>query len=339
MRLTLDALETLDAIVEHGSFARAADALHRVPSAITYTVQKLESDLEVQLFDRSGKRPRLTEAGKALVERGRHLLREAESLENGVKRAAHGWEMQLTMAIDEIVPLELIFPLIAEFDRLGNGTRIRLTRETFGGAWDALIDRRADLSIGAAGEMPQGYGLASRRWCSVPFTFVVARWHPLATLPEPLRFEQIIGHRAVVAADSSRKLAPRSTGILDGQDTLIVPTLGAKLAAQLAGLGIGFLPHYMVKPHLADGALIGRELEAPRAPAILHLAWRAGARAGLVPGTHSRRPGPARSARRTRSPGAIARHALSGVRADAVRAGRRRTARRSRRPPPAPAAP
>src|SRR3546814_6522984 len=89
-----------------GSFAKAAEVLHRVPSAITYTVQKLESDLGVQLFDRSGKRAKLTDAGQALVERGRSLLREAESLENCVKRVAHGWELQLTLAIDEIVPLE-----------------------------------------------------------------------------------------------------------------------------------------------------------------------------------------------------------------------------------------
>src|SRR3546814_14876665 len=105
-----------------GSFAKAAEVLHRVPSAITYTVQKLESDLGVQLFDRSGKRAKLTDAGQALVERGRSLLREAESLENCVQRVAHGWELQLTLAIDEIVPLDPIFPLIAEFDRHGNGT-------------------------------------------------------------------------------------------------------------------------------------------------------------------------------------------------------------------------
>src|SRR3546814_18501157 len=89
--------------------------------------------------------------------------------------------------------------------------------------------------------MPQGHGLASKRWCSVPFEFVLASGHPLAALPQPLRFDQIVGHRAVVAADSSRRLAPRSTGILDGQETLIVPHLSAKLGAQLAGLGVGFL--------------------------------------------------------------------------------------------------
>src|SRR3546814_14331313 len=107
----------------------------RTDTLFPYTTlcrSKLESDLGVQLFDRSGKRAKLTDAGQALVERGRSLLREAESLENCVKRVAHGWELQLTLAIDEIVPLEPIFPLIAEFDRHGNGTRIRLTRETFG---------------------------------------------------------------------------------------------------------------------------------------------------------------------------------------------------------------
>ncbi|NKF21907.1 LysR family transcriptional regulator [Solimonas marina] len=276
MRLTLDALETLDAIEQQGSFARAAEVLHRVPSAVTYTVQKLESDLGVQLFDRAGKRARLTDAGRALVERGRHLLREAETLENCVKRVAHGWEVQLTLAIDEIIPMSLIYPLIAEFDALGSGTRLRLTRETFGGGWDALIDRRADLTIGAAGQMPQGHGLASRAWCNVPFVFAVAPHHPLASLPEPLKFDDVVAHRAIVAADSSRKLAPRASGILDGQDALIVPSLSTKREAQIAGLGVGFLPDYMIADDLHAGRLLVREVDAPRGPALLHLAWRAG---------------------------------------------------------------
>lgn len=275
MRLTLDALETLDAIEQQGSFAKAAELLHRVPSAVTYTIQKLESDLGVQLFDRSGKRAKLTDAGRALVERGRHLLREAETLENCVKRVAHGWEVQLTLAIDEIVPMTLIYPLIAEFDALANGTRLRLTRETFGGAWDALIDRRADLTIGAAGEMPQGHGLASRPWCTVPFAFAVAPQHPLAAAPQPLTIDAILDHRAVVAADSSRRLAPRSSGILDSQETLVVPSLNTKREAQIAGLGIGFLPEYLIADDVARGRLLLRDVDVPRGPAGLHLAWRA----------------------------------------------------------------
>ena len=55
MKLSLDALSVLDTIDRKGSFAAAAEELHRVPSAITYQVQKLEQDLDVLLFDRRGR--------------------------------------------------------------------------------------------------------------------------------------------------------------------------------------------------------------------------------------------------------------------------------------------
>lgn len=276
MRLTLDALETLDAIAEHGSFARAAEALHRVPSAVTYTVQKLESDLGVQLFDRSGKRAKLTPAGETLLEQGRELLRQAGRIENSVKRAAHGWETQLTLAVDEIVPMELLFPIIAEFDAEVWGTRLRFTQEIFGGTWDALMDRRADLAIGAPGEVPTGLGLGARKLGSAAFVFVCAPHHPLAETPEPIPPEVVARYRAVVAADSSRRLAPRSGGIQTGQEILVLPTLSAKVAAHVAGLGVGYLPIHLARPYLADGRLVQRQVDALREPTTLHVAWRGG---------------------------------------------------------------
>lgn len=55
--LTLEALRVMDAIDRRGSFAAAADELGRVPSALSYTMQKLEEELDVVLFDRSGIAP------------------------------------------------------------------------------------------------------------------------------------------------------------------------------------------------------------------------------------------------------------------------------------------
>ncbi|WP_421165267.1 LysR family transcriptional regulator, partial [Aeromonas dhakensis] len=52
--LTLEAIRVLDAIDRRGSFAAAADELGKVPSALSYTVQKLEDELDAMLFDRSG---------------------------------------------------------------------------------------------------------------------------------------------------------------------------------------------------------------------------------------------------------------------------------------------
>ena len=55
-RLSLDALTALDAIARQGSFAAAAKELHRVPSALSYTIQKMEDDLGVRLFDRTARK-------------------------------------------------------------------------------------------------------------------------------------------------------------------------------------------------------------------------------------------------------------------------------------------
>ena len=67
MRLSLDALLVIDAIDRKGSFAAAAHELHRVPSAVTYTVQKLEEDLDVLLFDRRGHRDDLIQPFRPLA--------------------------------------------------------------------------------------------------------------------------------------------------------------------------------------------------------------------------------------------------------------------------------
>ena len=121
MRLSLDALQALDAIAREGSFAKAAEVLHKVPSALTYTMQKLESDLDVAIFDRSGKRAVLTPIGLALLEQGRELLRQADGVERRIKRLGEGWEATLTIAYDGVVPFEWMLPLIRDFDAIGCG--------------------------------------------------------------------------------------------------------------------------------------------------------------------------------------------------------------------------
>ena len=78
--LTLEALRVMDAIDRRGSFAAAADELGRVPSALSYTMQKLEEELDVVLFDRSGHRTKFTNVGRMLLERGRVLLEAADKL-------------------------------------------------------------------------------------------------------------------------------------------------------------------------------------------------------------------------------------------------------------------
>ena len=274
MKLTLDALEVLDAIDRRGSFAAAADELHRVPSAITYSVQQMEEALDVLLFDRSGHRARLTDAGRELLEEGRHLLRVAADLECRVRQVARGWEAELRIAVDTLIGMEKLFGIVTEFYEANTGTRLKFLHEVLGGTWDALASGRADLAIGASGDAPAGAAYTAHTLGRVQMVLVAAPFHPLAKEPAPITEATLLRHRAVSVADSSRLLPPRTLGLLSGQDVLTVATLDTKVAAHVAGLGVGWLPRWIAEREAWAGRLVILEPEAPRPSSEMVVAWR-----------------------------------------------------------------
>jgi len=201
------------------------------------------------------------------------LLDAAHALESRVKRVATGVETDIGIAISDLFSNDALFDILQDFYAQGFGTRIKIMREVFGGSWDALISGRADISIGAPGEAPPGGGFSTSLLGQLEFVFAVAPHHPLASLPEPLNNHDIIQYRAVAAADSSRNLPPRTSGILSGQDVLTVSDMRGKLEAQLAGLGVGYLPIKMAQQHTKQGQLVIKQVAEPRAVGPSYLAW------------------------------------------------------------------
>jgi DNA-binding transcriptional LysR family regulator len=282
MNLTLEALRILDAIDRKGSFAAAAIELDRVPSALTYSVRKLEEDLDVLLFDRRGHRAKLTNAGQELLDDGRNLLTAADELERRVKRTATGWEVELRIVLDSVIAFENVVPLIQEFDRENSGTRLRFSYEVLSGVWESLLTARADLVIGAVFNGPEvirmNTGFQTLPLMPIDWVFAVAPSHPLAKVSGPLPASLLKQHRVVAVGDTGRTLPVITTGLLSGQETLTVPSLEAKLAAQMAGLGCGHLPRCLAEPHLASGALIEKQTAETRTPIAGQIAWRTPAR-------------------------------------------------------------
>ncbi len=142
--LTLEAFRVMDAIDRRGSFAAAADELGRVPSALSYTMQKLEEELDVVLFDRSGHRTKFTNVGRMLLERGRVLLEAADKLTTDAEALARGWETHLTLVTEALVPTEAAVPAGGEAG---------------GESQYAAVDhhRSAGGRVGASGAGPRGY--------------------------------------------------------------------------------------------------------------------------------------------------------------------------------------
>ena len=270
--ITLDALRTLDAIARRHSFAAAAEELYRVPSAVSYTISKLEEDLGVALFDRSRRKAELTAVGRLVLEQGRQILIATEELTVLARQAADGWEVELRICIDSVLKCDAVYELIEAFQRIQPKTEIRLSEEVLGGSWDALNDGRCDLVIGAEG-VPPAQGFALHSLGQVIFEFAVAANHPLTKLPMPLPASAIQDYPTVIVADSSRHLSVRSSGLLDGRSRVIVPSIEHKVEAQRKGLGVGFLPRHRIKRELAKGELIVLSLDVPRPPVEISVAW------------------------------------------------------------------
>ena len=165
MKPLLDVLVILDALEKEGSFAAASAKLFKTPSALSYTIHRLESDLNIQLLDRSGHRARFTPTGQMLLEKGREVLHIARELESRAVKLQQGWEHTLRLAVDCTFPVTQLSPLIAAFYQQQPLTRLHFTQNPSLLDWRPLTDGQADLLLGALGEPPplRGYDYPPRR--------------------------------------------------------------------------------------------------------------------------------------------------------------------------------
>ncbi|NRB68004.1 MAG: LysR family transcriptional regulator [Vibrio sp.] len=251
--ITLEAMHILDAIDRRGSFAAAANELDRAPSSLSYQIQKLEQDLDIMIFDRSGHKASFTQAGKLILERGRVILSATEKLVNDASVLANGWELDMTLAYDGIVPIQNFFSLV---DALGNvsSTRIRLQEEILAGCWESLDEGRADLLVCAKPDtLPldvksETIGALKMIWVAAPNHYVHQR-------NGPFNEEARAKYRVIAISDTAREQPAISVNILQKQPRLTVSNLSAKIDALQSGLGIGTMPLSVAQPLIDKGTL------------------------------------------------------------------------------------
>ena len=272
--LTPEVISLIDTIHRTGSMAAAARALGVVPSALTYRIRQVEDALDVLLFDRSSRQAKLTAAGQELLHEGNRLLLELDAIANRVKRVATGWEPQLTLAVDSVISRTTILELCEAFFALNPPTRLKLREEALSGTLEALTSGQADLAIGVALESTPSASVQSKPLGLIQFVYAVAPHHPLAKAAEPIPDAQLLLHRAVAVADSIPRGAGVTSGLMGGQDIFTVPGMQEKLEAQLRGLGGGFLPEYLARPHITAGRLVEKQMQRATRVVSLRYAWR-----------------------------------------------------------------
>lgn len=268
-RLTLDQLRILIAVADHGSFSAAGRHLRRVQSAVSQMVQALETTLGVVLFDRGGKTPILTDAGRAILEDARKLVRGAEGLRARAESMASDVEPDLALAVDAMFPnplmMESLRVLAGEFPDLP----VTVFTEALGGAEQRIRDHTARL--GFYSWRPAQDDLASEFLAAIAMAPVAASTHPLAKRKGPISREVLEDEVQLVLTDRTQITARFSGGIVSRRLWRFAD-LGTRLDYLLAGFGWCNMPLHLVEPHIDRGRLKVLDLaEAPRWELPIHV--------------------------------------------------------------------
>lgn len=269
--ITLEALHILDAIDRRGSFAAAASELDRAPSSLSYQIQKLEQELDIMIFDRSGHKASFTEAGLLILERGRSILVATEKLVNDASVLANGWELDITLAYDGIIPVPNFFNLVADLSNVSS-TRIKLQEEILAGCWEALNTGRADLLVcPKLDTLPQD--VKAEVIGSMEMIWVAASNHYVHKRSGAFDDKAREKYRIIAIADTAREQPAISVNITQRQPRLTVTNFAAKVDALKSGLGIGTLPKQLAQQLIESGELTAITETAPQ-PIDIILAWK-----------------------------------------------------------------
>lgn len=285
MRLTLDQVETLEAVVEGGSFAAAARRLNKVQSAVSYDIRQMEERLGIELFDRGGYRAGLTQQGRVLYEEGLLLLNRARRMETLAERFREGWEARLEVVIDGVLPMIPVMQALKTMAEEGVPTRMQVKMEFLGGVQYRFERDRADLMV--AKEFTADKSHHSTPLPPVECVLVVSPEHPLATLMNEDRLTDTALREFIQLSihDSSESTGQKAEAhLIGGSRVYYLSDFNTKRQALMLGLGYGWMPTYLVRDDLEKGTLLELITEsAPRfkfTPYLVHPVDRPLGRAG-----------------------------------------------------------
>jgi DNA-binding transcriptional LysR family regulator len=257
--VSLDQLRAFIAAVDEGSFSAGARRLHRAQSAVSELISNLEAQIDVTLFDRSERYPKLTPAGTLIAADARSVVANVDLLKARAKGISGGLEPELSVVVDVLFPFEAIAESAREFRDRFPRTPLRLFVEALGGAYKPVLD--GFCSLGIVGSLPiTPDNITVEPLLGVALIMVAAREHPLAAFKGDIPKSELGKHVQLVLTDRSDLTTGREFGVMSPL-TWRLGDLFAKHAFLLKGLGWGGMPLHAVDQDLRDGRLVRLSIE------------------------------------------------------------------------------
>lgn len=253
MRIDVDTFKVLQVLVEEGSFAKAAERLHKAQSAVSYQVKKLEQHLGVKLFCRDQYRAELTPEGEVILAEGQKLLQYLANIEHLASRFSEGWEPKLEIIIDGALPMKPIMRALKRISQLQLPTKVQLNMEFLGGVQDRFERDNADLML--VKDYRTGPSYRPQPLPQITSVLVVSADHPLAK-EQSLSLFELQRHLELTIEDSSPDKHYRDELQFGGDKVFYLSGFMMKKNALMMGLGFGWMPDFLIEEELSRGELV-----------------------------------------------------------------------------------
>ena len=266
-------LQIFSFIVRYGSFAKAAEELGLTASAVSHAIKRTEKHLGVALFERTTRSIELTDAGYYFYRKATNLLADFYSIERSLSSIEQGIERKINICINSLMHTPYHTSIL--LDKLKThfpSCQIAITIEVYNGVWDALLNKNADIAIGAPGTLIDGGGIDYMEIGNIQWKFVLPLNHPLTKAVEPITEGILAAYPSIFIEDTAYEVRKQVGWLLQGQEVIKVPDWETKKNLQLQGVGIGFLPDYLVRNELKEQNCVERKINNPRQPSRMLLA-------------------------------------------------------------------
>ena len=259
---TLDQLRILSAIVNEGSFKKAADSLYVTQPAVSLQVQNLEKQLEVTIFDRGGRKAELTEAGQLLLKYCERILSDCEEACRALEDLQNLKGGSLVVGASQTTGTYLMPRMIGLFRDKYPDVSVQLeihsTRRT---GW-SVANGQIDLGI-IGGELPAELNdlLEVVPYTTDELALVIPKNHHLANQKELIKEDLYkLGFIGLDSKSTTRKVVDKllANSGLDVQRLRIdmeLNSLEAIKNAVQSGLGASFLPVVSIEKELEAGTV------------------------------------------------------------------------------------
>src|SRR3954451_19404959 len=145
--VTIEQLRTLRAVAKEGSFSAAARKLGRVQAAVSQSMDRLEAQLGLRLFDRTGRGPRLTAHGEAVVAAAARVESGVGELDELVTRLKQGAETALRIVVDVMFPTSSLVVFARDFAREHPAVALVLHTEVLSAVTAHVREKRSSWGI------------------------------------------------------------------------------------------------------------------------------------------------------------------------------------------------